>query len=208
MPTRNGKVALLSTDDKTDIARIAETLYEGNHRIIASGGTRKAIEEGGIRVTDVSEWTGFPPILNHRLVTYSAQVGAGLLADMSDEQHVRDMAEHGFEAIDFVYFGLYDFEERIGKLEDGPGLTWKGIVENMDVGGPAALCAAAKGARCVVTNPIDALKMAQHLRDVGEIDDETLEGLQEAAIEVAFSHQGDVLEAMGEFRNPEGSDDD
>jgi phosphoribosylaminoimidazolecarboxamide formyltransferase/IMP cyclohydrolase len=193
------KVALLSTDDKTDIAEIAQTLHEANYLILSSTGTREKIEAGGVPVTDVSGWTGFPPILNHRLVTYSAQIGAGLLANMSDAEHAADMEEHGFRPIDFVYFGLYDFEARIAKIKEGRTPRWEDITENMDVGGPAALCAAAKGARYVVTSPTQALVIAAMLRDGREISVVDLRHMQQIAVEAAINHQARALQAMKRF---------
>jgi phosphoribosylaminoimidazolecarboxamide formyltransferase / IMP cyclohydrolase len=197
----NPRVALLSTDDKTNVGRIGSLLVEAGYQLVSSGGTFRAISDWGVPATDIAEWTGFPPILNHRLVTYSAPVGAGLLADMDDPTHAADMAVHKFTPIDVVYFGLYNYERRL--LEQGE--SWKTIIENMDVGGPAALCAAAKGARFVVTNPEEALSLAQLLAGGKTPNGRLLRVMQRNAVAAAVAHQSRVLAAMDGWLAKEGT---
>lgn len=189
------RVALLSTDDKTDIGVVAANLHAAGFLILASTGTREKIAASGTAVTDTAEWTGFPPILHHRLVTMSPQVGGGLLANMADADDVADMADHGLRQIHFVYFGLYDFAARLAAV----GETWENILESMDVGGPAALCAAAKGARIVVTNPEEALSVSQMVLGGEEPQGRMLQVLQRNAVAASVAHQSLVLAAMNRW---------
>jgi AICAR transformylase/IMP cyclohydrolase PurH len=196
------RFALLSTDDKGDLREIATYLQQASLTILASGGTARTItEQTGIVPIDVSEWTGFPAILNHRLVTIHSRVAAGMLALPGNEEHMLDMADAGWELIEFVYFGLYDFEQRLTK-SDG---SWEYLVENMDVGGPMALCAAAKGARYVVTNPKQALHVAAMLAQGVTPTEWALRDMQRNAVAAAVAHYQLVLEAMDDFLEPEES---
>jgi phosphoribosylaminoimidazolecarboxamide formyltransferase / IMP cyclohydrolase len=198
------QVALLSTDNKTDIVEIARCLDRAGFLLVSSGGTRTAIVDvSDLEVVNVSDWTGFPPIHNHRLVTYSAPVGSGLLADLANPTHLAEQAEHGFTPIHFVYFGLYDYAERLKKQ----GVSWETIIENIDVGGPTALTAAAKGARYVVTNPGEALNAAMMLAEGVTPTGRTLQVMQRNAVAAAQLHYTLVVNAMDEFLAAEDAAD-
>jgi len=137
--------ALLSVFDKTGIAEFAKALAEFGVEIISSGGTAKAIEAAGVKVRHVREWTGFPEMLGHRVVTLHPKVHGGILALRDDPAHQADMEEHDIEPVDLVCVGLYPFEQAIAK----EGCTLADAVEMIDIGGPTMVRAAAKNHRYV-----------------------------------------------------------
>ncbi|MCD6364519.1 MAG: bifunctional phosphoribosylaminoimidazolecarboxamide formyltransferase/IMP cyclohydrolase, partial [Planctomycetes bacterium] len=137
--------ALISVFDKTGIEDLAKALAEMGVEIISSGGTAKAIEAAGVKVRYVQEWTGFPEMLGHRVVTLHPKVHGALLALRDDKSHQADMAKYGIEPIDLVVAGLYPFEEAIAK-ED---CTLADAVEMIDIGGPTMVRSAAKNHKFV-----------------------------------------------------------
>ncbi|MBB4066830.1 bifunctional phosphoribosylaminoimidazolecarboxamide formyltransferase/IMP cyclohydrolase [Gellertiella hungarica] len=155
------RTALLSVSDKTGIVELARALHEMGVRLLSTGGTHKAIAAEGIPVTDVSDVTGFPEIMDGRVKTLHPLVHGGLLAIRDDQEHQAAMAEHGIGAIDLLAINLYPFEEVRAKGEDYPT-----TVENIDIGGPAMLRAAAKNHAyvTVLTDPSDYPALLQSLR--------------------------------------------
>jgi phosphoribosylaminoimidazolecarboxamide formyltransferase/IMP cyclohydrolase len=137
--------ALLSVFDKTGIAEFAAALAEMGVEIISSGGTAKAIEAAGVKVRQVEQWTGFPSMLGHRVVTLHPKVHGGILALRDDPDHQADMEKYGIEPVDLVCVGLYPFEEAIAK----EGCTLAEAVEMIDIGGPTMVRAAAKNHKFV-----------------------------------------------------------
>ncbi|HAU37893.1 MAG TPA: bifunctional phosphoribosylaminoimidazolecarboxamide formyltransferase/inosine monophosphate cyclohydrolase [Phycisphaerales bacterium] len=137
--------ALISVYDKTGIAEFAAALAEMGVEIISSGGTAKAIEAAGVKVRYVQEWTGFPEMLGHRVVTLHPKVHGGILALRDDPAHQADMKKYGIEPVDLVCVGLYPFEDAIAK----PGCSLADAVEMIDIGGPTMVRAAAKNHRYV-----------------------------------------------------------
>jgi phosphoribosylaminoimidazolecarboxamide formyltransferase/IMP cyclohydrolase len=144
--------ALISVSDKTGLAEFAAALAHGGIELVSTGGTAKAIAEAGIPVRDVSELTGFPAIMDGRVKTLHPSVHGALLGLRDDPAHAAAMQEHGIEPIDLVVVNLYPFEE-----VRGSGADYDAIVENIDIGGPAMLRAAAKNHAYVatVTDPAD-----------------------------------------------------
>src|SRR5262245_5920474 len=144
--------ALLSVSDKTglvDFARELHTKY--GVELIATGGTKKALADAGLPVKDVSELTGFPEILDGRVKTLHPAIYAGLLAKRDKPEHMRTLAEHKLPEIDLVVCNLYPFEQTVAK----PGVTEAEAIENIDIGGPCMIRAAAKNfeAVAVVISP-------------------------------------------------------
>jgi phosphoribosylaminoimidazolecarboxamide formyltransferase/IMP cyclohydrolase len=137
--------ALISVFDKTGIEEFARALCESGVEIISSGGTAKALEAAGLKVRYVQQWTGFPEMLGHRVVTLHPKVHGGILALRDDPAHQADMQKYGIEPVDLVCVGLYPFEKAIAK----PGATLADAVEMIDIGGPAMLRAAAKNHKFV-----------------------------------------------------------
>ena len=144
--------ALISVSDKTGLEGLVAALAGRKVELVSTGGTAKAIALAGFSVTDVGEVTGFPEIMDGRVKTLHPGVHGGLLAIRDDEDHAAAMAEHGIEPFDLVVVNLYPFEE-----VRGGGADAATMVENIDVGGPAIVRAAAKNHAyvAVVTDPGD-----------------------------------------------------
>ncbi|MFA6133144.1 MAG: bifunctional phosphoribosylaminoimidazolecarboxamide formyltransferase/IMP cyclohydrolase [Phycisphaerae bacterium] len=137
--------ALISVFDKTGIVEFAKALADMGVEIISSGGTAKAIQAAGVKVRFVQEWTGFPEMLGHRVVTLHPKVHGGILALRDDPSHQADMTKYGIEPVDLVCVSLYPFEQAIAK----DGCTLADAVEMIDIGGPAMVRAAAKNHKFV-----------------------------------------------------------
>ena len=132
--------ALISVYDKTGVAEFARGLVDLGFEVVSSGGTATSLEEAGLAVTTVEEVTGFPELLGGRVKTLHPRVHAGILARREREEDLAAIAEHGIELFDLVCVNLYPFELAV----DRPELDEEGLVEMIDVGGPALLRAAAK----------------------------------------------------------------
>ncbi len=144
--------ALISVSDKTGLIDFVRALTKYGVEIVSTGGTRKAIAEAGIAVTDVSEVTGFPEIMDGRVKTLHPLVHGGLLAVRGDQEHQQAMHDHGIRPFDLVVINLYPFEE-----VRRAGGDYAATVENIDIGGPAMVRASAKNHAYVgiVTDPTD-----------------------------------------------------
>nr|WP_295461877.1 bifunctional phosphoribosylaminoimidazolecarboxamide formyltransferase/IMP cyclohydrolase [Mesorhizobium sp.] len=144
--------ALISVSDKTGLIDFVRALTKHGVEIVSTGGTRKAIAEAGIAVTDVSEVTGFPEIMDGRVKTLHPLVHGGLLAVRGDPEHQQAMHDHGIKPFDLVVINLYPFEE-----VRRAGGDYAATVENIDIGGPAMVRASAKNHAYVgiVTDPAD-----------------------------------------------------
>ncbi len=143
--------ALISVSDKTGIVEFARKLHDSGIEIVSTGGTMKALKDAGVPVTYVSDVTGFPEIMDGRVKTLNPYIHGGILAVRDNPKHVREMKEHKITAIDMVVVNLYPFKETIAK----PDVTLAEAIENIDIGGPAMIRAAAKNFKfvTVVTNP-------------------------------------------------------
>ncbi|MBX3573272.1 MAG: bifunctional phosphoribosylaminoimidazolecarboxamide formyltransferase/IMP cyclohydrolase [Mesorhizobium sp.] len=144
--------ALISVSDKTGLIDFVRALTKHGVEIVSTGGTRKAIAEAGIAVTDVSDVTGFPEIMDGRVKTLHPLVHGGLLAVRGDQDHQQAMHDHGIRPFDLVVINLYPFEE-----VRRAGGDYAATVENIDIGGPAMVRASAKNHAYVgvVTDPTD-----------------------------------------------------
>ena len=157
------KTALLSVSDKSRLLDQAKALTVRGVRLISTGGTYKAIKEAGMDVTEVASITGFPEMMNGRVKTLHPNVHGGLLADRDIAHHMKSMKEHNIPAIDLLVVNLYPFAETV--LAGG---DYNACVENIDIGGPAMIRAAAKNHKhvcvCVDADDVDAVlaDMDQH----------------------------------------------
>ena len=133
------KRALLSVSDKTGLIDFARALVAAGVELISTGGTAKAIAEAGLPVKDVSEVTGFPEIMDGRVKTLHPKVHGGLLGVRNDPDHAAAMRAHGIDGIDLLVVNLYPFEATVAR-----GADWATAIENIDIGGPAMIRAAAK----------------------------------------------------------------
>ncbi len=146
--------ALFSVSDKTGLLEFATELHSKyGVELIATGGTRKLLADAGLPVKDVSELTGFPEILDGRVKTLHPAIYAGLLAKRSKPEHMATLLEHNLPEIDLVVCNLYPFEATVAK----PGVTEAEAIENIDIGGPCMIRAAAKNFEsvAVVTENFD-----------------------------------------------------
>ncbi len=179
-----GKIqrALISVFDKTGVAQFAEALAGMGVEIVSSGGTAKAIEAAGVKVRYVQEWTGFPEMLGHRVVTLHPKVHGGILALRDDPDHQADMAKYDIEPVDLVCVGLYPFEQAIAK----EGCTLAEAVEMIDIGGPTMVRAAAKNHK-FVTVVTCADQYEQVLSEMRANDGAVTEELRSALARAAFA---------------------
>jgi len=133
------RCALISVSDKSGLLPLARALEAGGVSIISTGGSARALREAGIQVTEVSDHTGFPEILDGRVKTLVPQIHGGILGRRDLPAHVAQMAAHGIAPIDLVVVNLYPFEAQVAA-----GASWDDCVEHIDIGGPALIRAAAK----------------------------------------------------------------
>lgn len=191
------RTVLISVSDKTGVVELASRLVaEHGVTVLSTGGTASALRDAGVPVTDVSEVTGFPEILDGRVKTIHPHIAAGILADRRKEAHLNALREHEILPIELVVVNLYPFKETIAK----PGVTFEEEIENIDIGGPTMIRAASKNFEnvAVVVSPAryDSLleEMASH---EGQISRETR---FELMVE-AFGHTADYDEAIYEHFN-------
>src|SRR5258705_10506834 len=131
--------ALLSVSDKTDLVGFARALAERGVELVSTGGTAKALAEAGIAVVDVAQLTGSPEMMDGRVKTLHPKVHGGLLAIRDNAEHAAAMKQHGIAPIDLLVVNLYPFEATVEK-----GADFEECVENIDIGGPAMIRAAAQ----------------------------------------------------------------
>ncbi|RIK97835.1 MAG: bifunctional phosphoribosylaminoimidazolecarboxamide formyltransferase/inosine monophosphate cyclohydrolase [Proteobacteria bacterium] len=137
--TRRVTRALISVSDKTGLIEFARALAGHGIELVSTGGTAKAIAAAGLKVRDVSDLTGFPEMMDGRVKTLHPNVHGGLLAIRDNAEHARAMADHGIAPIDLLVVNLYPFEATVAK-----GASEEDCIENIDIGGPAMIRAAAK----------------------------------------------------------------
>jgi phosphoribosylaminoimidazolecarboxamide formyltransferase/IMP cyclohydrolase len=159
------KKALISVSDKTGVAELAGELTALGYEIISTGGTAKALAGAGIKVTGVSEITGFPECLDGRVKTLHPNVHAGILAVRSNGAHMARLAELGIGTIDVVVINLYPFKQTVLR----EGVTFDEAIENIDIGGPTMIRAAAKNHQdvAVVVDPADYGTLVDALKNGG-----------------------------------------
>lgn len=179
------KRALISVFDKTGIVDFARSLDSMGWEIISTGGTSTKLKEEGIKVQDISDLTKFPECFDGRVKTLHPNVEGGILAIRDNENHQKQMAELGIEPIDIVVCNLYPFKQTILK----PGVSHEEIIENIDIGGPTMIRAAAKNYKfvTVLTDPEDYSKVIGELQAQGDTSAETKE-LLAAKVFIHTSH--------------------
>jgi len=175
--------ALLSASDKTGLVDFARALLTHGVEILSTGGTAQLLKLNGVVVTEVADYTGFPEMMEGRVKTLHPKVHGGILARRDKPDHVRSMEEHGIPPIDMVVVNLYPFAKTVAKR----GCTMEDAIENIDIGGPAMVRAAAKNHAfvAVVTDPADYADLARKMKAGGGAL-----GLEEryALAAKAFSH--------------------
>ena len=165
------KRALISVSDKTGVVEFAKELTALGYEILSTGGTAKTLRENGVEVTGVSEITGFPECLDGRVKTLHPMIHAGILAIRSNPEHMRQLNELGVKPIDLVAINLYPFRETV--MRDG--VEREEVIENIDIGGPTMIRAAAKNWQdvAVVVNPGEYRGVIEEIRADGAVSQET-----------------------------------
>jgi len=158
--------ALISVSDKDGLLPFAKTLAEAGVEILSTGGTARAMREAGLTVIDVSDYTGFPEMMDGRVKTLHPKVHGGLLHLRGNAEHETACAEHGIEPIDLVVVNLYPFETTVAK----PDVTLEDAIENIDIGGPSMLRSAAKNHESVtvIVDPSDYKVVAEQIQSAGD----------------------------------------
>src|SRR5471032_3353844 len=176
--------ALLSVSDKTGLVDFATALNGYDVELVSTGGTAKALKDAGLKAIDVSELTGFPEMMDGRVKTLHPKVHGGLLAIRANKEHAASMEKHGIKPIDLLVVNLYPFEATVAK-----GAAFEDCIENIDIGGPAMIRAAAKNHAdvTVVVEPADYEKIVSELTEHAGIT--TLELRQKLAAK-AYARTG------------------
>src|SRR5437764_12948548 len=153
--------ALLSVSDKSGLLELARTLAAAGVELISTGGTAKVLRDCGLKVTDLSSYTGFPELLDGRVKTLHPKVHGGLLFIRGNSQHESAVREHEIQPIDLVVVNLYPFEQTVAC----PGAGLAEAIENIDIGGPSMLRSAAKNHESVtvVVDPADYGEVAAQI---------------------------------------------
>lgn len=165
------KRALISVSDKTGIVEFAKKLNELGIEIVSTGGTFKVLQEAGIPVIGISDVTGFPECLDGRVKTLHPNIHAGLLAMRSNPEHMQQVKDLGVDLIDMVVVNLYPFKQTIMK----PNVTLEDAIENIDIGGPTMLRAAAKNYQdvSVIIDPADYEQVISEISADGKVSVKT-----------------------------------
>lgn len=169
------KRALISVYDKEGIVEFSKELVELGWEIVSTGGTFKKLEEAGVKVIEVDDITEFPEILDGRVKTLNPLIHGGILYRRTDEEHIQTIKDMEIGSIDMVVNNLYPFEETVKK----EGITEMEIVENIDIGGPSMIRAAAKNFEfvTVIVDPKDYQKVLSEIKEMGETKIETRKNL-------------------------------
>jgi phosphoribosylaminoimidazolecarboxamide formyltransferase/IMP cyclohydrolase len=157
--------ALISVTDKTGIQELGKDLAGFGVQILSTGGTAKVLSQSGISITEVSDFTGFPEMLDGRVKTLHPKIHGGILAIRSRPEHAAAMNKHGIVPIDMVVVNLYAFEKTVER----EGCSLAEAIENIDIGGPTLLRASAKNYPfvTVVTDPSDYAVVLEEMKQSG-----------------------------------------
>lgn len=155
------KRVLISVSDKNGIEDFAKALSAAGVELVSTGGTAALLRKAGIAVRDISDITGFPEIMDGRVKTLHPKVHGGILADRANPDHMKALAEHGISGIDLLVINLYPFAETLRS-----GADFNSCIENIDIGGPAMIRAAAKnhGSVAIVTDPADYAQILEDMK--------------------------------------------
>jgi phosphoribosylaminoimidazolecarboxamide formyltransferase/IMP cyclohydrolase len=186
--------ALISVSDKSGILEFARELSALGVDIISTGGTAKLLADNGIKVTEISDYTGFPEMLDGRVKTLHPKVHGGILGRRDLPEHVATMQKHGIGNIDLVVVNLYPFRETIAK----PGCTLEDAIENIDIGGPAMVRSSAKNHAhvAIVTDPADYAVVLNEMK-AGGVTHETRFSLAIKAFEHTAAYDGAIANYFG-----------
>ena len=185
MPSPQIKRALISVSDKTGVADFAKSLSEKGIEIYSTGGTRRHLEEAGIQVIDVATYTGFPEMMDGRVKTLHPKIFAGILCRHDMDSDLKSLSDHDIKTFELVVVNLYPFAETIAK----PGIQQSEAIEQIDIGGPSLVRAAAKNSAftSIVSSPDQYEKVQAEIETNGCTSDQTRNQLMAAA----FAHTAD-----------------
>ncbi len=196
------KRAMISVSDKTGVVELARELVQLGYEIVSTGGTFKTITQEGVAATYVTDITGFPEILEGRVKTLHPHVHAGILAKRTPE-HLAQLAELDIVPIDLVVVNLYPFKETIAR----ENVTLAEAIENIDIGGPAMVRAAAKNYQgvAVVVNPKRYREILEQLKSTGTIKEETRFSLAQEAFAHTADYDTHIAAYLAQVKDEQGS---
>lgn len=201
----NIKRALISVSDKTGVIALAQGLHKLSIEILSTGGTAKLLQENNIPVTEVSDYTGFPEMLDGRVKTLHPKVHGGLLGRRDLPSHVKTMEEADIPGIDMLVVNLYPFEATVAK----PDCKLEDAIENIDIGGPAMLRSAAKNWKdvAVLTDANQYAAIIDELNNTGQLSEKTTFALSVAAFNRVSNYDAAISDYLSSFntdgtRNP------
>jgi phosphoribosylaminoimidazolecarboxamide formyltransferase/IMP cyclohydrolase len=191
MPDPVIRRALISVSDKTGLVELGRALSQRDVAILSTGGTAKALKDAGIPITDIAAHTGFPEMMDGRLKTLHPKVHGGLLAVRGNAEHTRAAEAHGIAPIDLLIVNLYPFEATVAK-----GAVFEDCLENIDIGGPAMIRAAAKN-HAAVTVVVEPADYARVLADMAAHGGATSLDLRKALAAKAYARTAAYDAAIG-----------
>ncbi|MEB8094010.1 bifunctional phosphoribosylaminoimidazolecarboxamide formyltransferase/IMP cyclohydrolase [Staphylococcus caprae] len=186
------KKAILSVSNKSGIVEFAKSLTQLDYELYSTGGTKRALEEAGVTVKSVSELTQFPEIMDGRVKTLHPAVHGGILADRDKEAHLNQLREQHIDLIDMVVVNLYPFQKTV----ENPDVTEEDAIENIDIGGPTMLRAAAKNFKHVTTivHPSDYNEVIDRIKN-----DQLDETFRKNLMVKVFEHTNQYDQAIVSF---------
>ncbi len=195
--------AILSVTDKSNLLEFALRLQELGVEVLSTGGTARMLREGGVNVRDVSDFTGFPEMLDGRVKTLHPKVHAGILAQRDNPDHMKTMASHHLKVIDMVVVNLYAFENTVARQD----CTLEEAIESIDIGGPTMLRAAAKNYRdvAVVVEPGDYTSIIEEMQaKEGQLSLETRFRLAKKVFQLTHAYDGAITSYLDGITSPSG----
>lgn len=200
------KTALISVSDKNGIVEFAKNLSELGIKVISTGGTAKLLQERGVNVTEISEHTKSPEMLDGRVKTLHPKIHGGILAVRDNDEHIAQMEKFGIDGIDLVVVNLYPFEKTIQK----DNVPLSEVIENIDIGGPSMIRSAAKNYRfvTVVVNPEDYNNIISELKSKKCcLTEEFRFKLAVEAFKRTFNYDQTIANYLGNLKSTAGSDE-
>ena len=185
--------ALISVSDKTGMVELGQALADAGIEILSTGGSAKALKDAGVPVIEVSDYTGFPEIMDGRVKTLQPKIHGGLLAVRGDMSHEAAMQTHAIQPIDLLVVNLYPFESTVAK-----GAGFNECIENIDIGGPAMIRAAAKN-HAFVTVVVDPADYGHIITEITSNNGATTDGFRKRLAAKAYARTGSYDGAISEW---------
>ncbi len=188
------KNAIVSVSDKTGIVDFSKKLSQLGVNILSTGGTARTLKESGLTVTDISDYTGFPEMMDGRVKTLHPKIHGGILALRDNAEHMSKLEEFGMITIDMVVVNLYPFQKTVAN----PNCSFEDAIENIDIGGPTMIRAAAKNFKyvAVVIDPSDYSKILNELETEKNISYETRLYLAKKVFKTMSEYDGAIFKYL------------